>query len=192
MEEEKEEKKLPRYPSWVWKPWRTVNWKWLKKPWRKKGCKILQPAAIKMEVGKIVNWITFWKKVIEGKANLIKWVKPNVPLTLWEACNEFWIAVVTFWSHLNKFPEAKELYKELKQNRREYLKELSEANIQKWLSWEMWMTWKEIVDASFKLLEKTDKAYQPKVEIESKSIWINIHKSTNDIMSELSEILWQT
>ena len=183
-----ENKPLPRYPKWEWKPWRISNWKWLKKPWRKKGVKILQPAAIKIEVGQIVNWITFWKKVIESDKNV--WIKPNVPLTLWQACNEFWISIHTFWSHLKKFPEAKELYKELKENRREYLKELSEANIQKWLSLEMWMTWKEIVDASFKLLEKTDKSYQPKVEIENKSIGINIHKSTDDIMSELSEILW--
>jgi len=35
----------------------------------------------------------------------------------------------TYWNHLKKFPEAKELYAELKENRREYLKELSENNL---------------------------------------------------------------
>ncbi len=174
-----------------WKPWkRTDIWKPLKKPWRPKWRTSLDVGQVKLEVGRMVNWMTFWKKEITHETNIKNKVKPWKALTIKEACLEFWIAPITFWSHLKKFPEAKELYRELKQDRREYLKELSEVNISKWLSWSLDITDKELMDASFKMLEKTDKAYQPKVEVEQKTISINLHKSTNDIMGELQEALW--
>jgi len=190
MSEEKDTRQKRNY--WKWKPWQvTDTWKWRKKPGRPIWATGLSETSVKLEVGKIVNWMTFGKSIIEWEKNKKEWVTPNVPLTVNQACDEYWIAPITFWSHLKKFPEAKELYKQLKEDRREYLKELSETNIQKWLSGELGLSWKDLMDASFKMLEKTDKTYQPKVEIENKSIWININKSTEDIMQELQDLLWK-
>ena len=51
------------------------------------------------------------------------------------------------------------------------------------------LTEKEKVDISFKMLEKTDKAYNPKVEIESKSVSINLNKTSDDLYNDLASIL---
>ncbi len=48
---------------------------------------------------------------------------------------------------------------------------------------------KEVLDASFKMLEKTDKAYNPKIEIETKSISINLNKNSDDLYNDLASIL---
>ena len=176
---------------WTWKPWQTTDvWVGRKKPGRKPGSTTLSVWEVKLEIGNIVNYMTFWRSRIEHEDNKKEKVKPNVAMTLVQACREFWISPHTYWSHMKKFPEAKELYQELKTNRREYLKELSENNIQDGLGGKLWLTWKEMVDASFKMLEKTEKAYQPKLEIEQKAVTVNLHKSTEDILSELNLVLW--
>lgn len=192
MEEEKKVKSWKQwYAYWEWKPWkRTDSGKPLKKPWRKKGDTHLQVITVKQEVWQIVNWMSFWKSEITHKDNKKEKVQVKQALTITQACREFGINPQTFWRHLKKFPEANELYQELKAQRRELLKELSEGNIEMGLSWGLDLTGKELMDASFKMLEKTDKAYQPKVEIEQKTISINLHKTTDDIMWELAKVLW--
>ena len=186
-----EEKTRHRTNYWKWNPGQVLStWEWRKKPGRKKWTQMLTSWWIKMEVWNIVNYMTFGRSKIENEENKKNWVLPNTPLSLPQACLEFGILPQTYWNHLKKFPEAKELYAELKENRREYLKELSENNLKEWLSGNLWLTWKELVDASFKMLEKTEKAYQPKVEIEQKEVSINLHKSTDDILSELNLVLW--
>lgn len=182
---------MSRKNYWEWKPWQTLDtWEGRKRPGRKPGSTTLSSGEVKLEIGNIVNYMTFWRSKIENKKNKENWVKPNIALTLTQACAEFWISPATYWSHMKKFPEAKELYQELKENRREYLKELSENNIQNGLAGELGLSGKEIVDASFKMLEKTDKAYQPKLEIEQKAVTVNLHKSTDDILAELNLVLW--
>lgn len=187
-------KKTPenkRNKYWKYHPAKKKDdWTPLKKSWRAKGHTTLNEAEIKLEVWKMVNWMTFWKSEITHPDNKKEKVMAKQPLTITQACREFGIHPQTFWQHLKKFPEAAELYRELKNQRREYLKELSEWNIARWLEWGLWLTWKELMDASFKMLEKTDKAYQPKLEVENKSISINLHKKTDDIMAELTDVLW--
>lgn len=194
-EEEVEKKKTWQrtgYPKWTWKPGQKgISWKHLKKPWRKKGHLTLNSAQVNLEAGQIMNWMTFWKAEITNPKAKALWAKPNIPLNMQQAATEFWIAPATFMQHLRKFPEAKALYVQLKEDRRSYLRELAENTIQDWLAGNLDLTWKERVDASFKMLEKTDKAYQPKTEIETKSVAVNIHKSTDDIMGELNELFWK-
>ena len=185
---EKKGKQGYSYGKWVLGK-KSDSWKHLKKPWRKKWVTLLNPWQVNIEVWQIVNWMTFGKKDINEKAKKA-WAIPWKPMSVNQACLEYGITHNTFYQHLKKFPEAKELFKELKEARRDYMKDLAESNIADWLSWNLWLTWKEMVDASFKLLEKTDKNYQPKLEVENKSIGINLNKSTDDIMGELSSILW--
>jgi hypothetical protein len=170
---------------------KTDTWKPLKKRGRKKGVTSLTENQVDLEVWTIVNYLTYWKTKIENRENKKIGIKPNSPLTLPQACREFGLHPQTFYIHLKKFPALRDKYYELREVRREYLKESAEGNIENALTWGMeWLSNKDILDASFKLLEKTDKAYNPKVEIESKSISININKSSDDLYSDLSELLW--
>lgn len=177
---------------WKWKPWRKLdNGKPMKKRWRKKGNLVTTEAQVDIEVWSIVNYITFWKSKIEHPDNKKSKLKPNIPMTVDQACKEFWITPNTFYKHLKAFPALNEKYQELKANRREYLKESAEANIELALTWGMKdLSEKEVLDASFKMLEKTDKNYNPKVEIETKSVSINLNKSSDDLYNDLASILW--
>lgn len=191
MEENKEVKKHEHHRTYgKWKPgMKTDAGAPLKKRWRKKWTIMVQEVWVDIEVGTIVNYITFWKSVIEHKDNL-KILKPNTPMNVVQACKEFWIHPNTFYQHLKKFPSLNEKYQELKANRREYLKESAEVNIELALTWWMMLSDKDVLDASFKMLEKTDKAYNPKIEIETKSISINLNKTSEDIIDDLTNILW--
>lgn len=179
---------------WKWHPAKKKdNWEPLKKPWRKTWntwISYLKEPEIQLEVWHIVNYLTFWKSKIENEDNRKAWLKPNQPMSLIQACREYWINHNTFYQHLKKFPAAKERYYELRENRREYLKESAEANIEKALTWWLEISDKDMLDASFKMLEKTDKNYNPKIEIETKSISINLNKSSDDIINDLNAILW--
>ena len=176
---------------WKWKPWmRTDMGVPLKKKWRKKWTTYIKKAQVDLEVWQIVNYLTYWKSKIENPINIKDKLKPNKPMTVVQACRELWIWTKTFYTHLSRFPDINEKYQELKASRREFLKESAEANIEKALTWWMAITDKDVLDASFKMLEKTDKNYNPKIEIESKSISINLNKSSDDIINDLSSILW--
>jgi len=177
---------------WKRKPWRVLdNGKWMKKPGRKKGVTVLTEVGVDIEVGSIVNFITFGKSKIEHKDNIKAKLKPNVPMTVIQACREYWMTTNTFYQHLNRFPALNEKYQELKANRREFLKESAEANVQSALTGGMkTLSEKEMLDASFKMLEKTDKNYNPKIEIETKTISINLNKSSDDLYNDLASILW--
>ena len=162
----------------------------IKKRWRKEWTTMVQEVSVDIEVGTIVNYITFWKSKIENKDNLKIKLKPNTPMNVVQACKEFWIHPNTFYQHLKRFPALNEKYQELKANRREYLKESAEVNIESALTWGMALSDKDVLDASFKMLEKTDKNYNPKIEIETKSVSINLNKTSDDLYNDLASILW--
>ena len=183
--------KLKRWHKYgKWQPWRKKdNWEPLRKNGRKKWSTFITQAQVELEMWTIANWLTFWKTKIDNKKNKELWVKSNTPLTVIEACREYWIAPITFYTHLDRFPWMKKQFQEMKVHRREYIKELAENNIVSVL--EKWdLTDKEKFDASFKVVQATMKEYNPKTEVESKSINININKSSEDIMADLSNILW--
>lgn len=186
MNEEKAKRKTA-HTKWPWNPQkRNSAWIRIKKPWPKP----IKKEDVSSEVWVIMNWQTFWKEKITHKKNIEEWVKENTPLNTLQACREYGMSTATFYNHLNTFPELKEKYGKLKENRREIIRDVGETNIQKAVLWELDLSDKERVDISFRMLEKTDKAYNPKVEIETKSISINLSKSTDDLKSELQELLW--
>ena len=176
---------------WKWKPFKKKdNWIPLLKPGRKTWTIELDRTKIEVELWTIINYISFWKSKITHEDNITKWIKPHTPLTIWQACKELWIPYTTFYGHLNKFPSLKVKYNEMRENSREYVRQSAECNIEKAVTWGLDLTDKEVVDVSFKMLEKTDKNYNPKIEIETKSIWINLNKTSDDLLADLSAILW--
>ena len=163
----------------------------MKKRGRKKWTVVLSEVGVNIELESVVNFITFGKSIIEHPDNKKEKLLPNVPMNVTQACREFGLHPNTFYQHLKRFPALNEKYQELKSNRREYLKESAEVNIESALTGGMKsLTEKEKVDISFKMLEKTDKAYNPKIEIETKSVSINLNKSSTDLYNDLAKILW--
>lgn len=139
-------------------------------------------------------WIIFWYTTngaskIESEKNKKEWLKPNIPMTVKQACQEYGITPLTYYSHLNKFPQIKKKYELMKSNRREYMKALAEDNILSVLEGDE-LEWKEKFDANFKFLQATEKAYNPKTEIETKNLNINISKTSEDIMKDIRDLTW--
>lgn len=189
MVEQDRTKKIRSY--WKWMPSkRKDNWEPLRKRWRKTGTKLIAEVWIDLEIWTIFNYTTFWKVKIEHPENIAQWVVWWQPLTVIQACKEYWIHPNTFYQHINKFPHIKEKYELLKEDKRTYLRDVAEDNVWKVLSWDTKLWEKEILETSKWFLEKTSKTYNPKTEIETKSIWITLHKNSEDILTDLSKILW--
>lgn len=191
--EEKVETRWNR--NWPWHPWaRNSAWIPLKKRWVKKGqitANSVSSTDVDIQVWTIVNYLTFWKKEIIDKENIKRKVKPNVALNITQACRELGISTSKFYQDLWKFPALKEKYELLRESKREYLRAEAEANIESWLTGKLEISDKDMMDASFKLLERTDKNYNPKMEIETKSININLTKTSEDLFNDLKEIVWR-
>lgn len=179
------------YKYWQYKPWMVKdNWKPLKKNGRKKWTTLKTRVEVANEMGQIVNLMTFGVKKVNWENNIANGVKSNTPLSVPQACEELGMKSQSFYHYLKKFPEVKDEYELLKENRREYMKELSESNIQKALSWKMkTLQEKDIVDYSFKMLERTDKNYNPKQVQEVIIEEINIDRSTDDILADITDLL---
>lgn len=168
---------------------RKDDWTPLKKNGRKKWTIMIKEAEVSLEAWTIVNYMTFWKSKIENEENSSAGLKPNTPMSVRQACREYWIHPNTFYQHLNTFPAVKEKYEMMKVDRREYLKDIAEHNMVNILEGGN-LTDKEKFDASFKVAQATMKEYNPKTEIETKSIWINLSKSSDDLKADLAELLW--
>ena len=192
---EKEEKVETRWNrNWKWYPWaRTSAWIPMKKRGKKKwhiAHNHVSQTDVDIEVWTIVNYMTFWKEEIKHELNKKAKVKKWQPLNITQACREYGISTTKFYMDLAKYPSMKQKYELLRENKREYLRAEAEANIEKGLSWGLEITDKDKLDASFKLLERTDKNYNPKIEVESKSVNINLTKTSDDLFNDLKEILW--
>jgi len=175
---------------WGYKPWRKL-WTWarMKKRGRKTWTVLVAETDVEIEVGTIVNYLTFWKSKITDESNIKKGLKANVPMNVNQATKEYWIHPNTFYQHLNKYPLLKEKYELLKINMREYLKDTAENNLSTILV-DGDLTDKEKFDASFKVAQATMKEYNPKVEIEKRELKINLNKNSDDLKLDLANILW--
>ncbi len=177
------------YKYGKWSPnKRTDAWVPLKKPWKKPWSKTVTTEMKLLRVGRILNYMSFWKSKIENEDNIRDWVKPWMPMTIVQACREVWITSASFHNYV-KDPEVKPIYLKLKEERREFMKTMAEWNISKALAWWMNIQDKELVDFSFRMLEKTDKAYNPKTEIDANVEVFDASMSTKDLMAELAALL---
>ena len=151
---------------------------------------IWRESRANLYMNKIMNYISFWASEIKNEENMKFWIRPNTPLTMLQACREMGRTAQWFYKMINQFPDVKNKYKELREWRRQFLQETAETNIQNGITWWMDLTDKELIDASFKLLEKTDKAYNPKTEIETKQATINLDVTDSELQKEIINILW--
>lgn len=179
------------YKYWKFKQWIIKdNWKPLKKNWRKTWTTMMPLAEVSLNVWKVVNLMTFWVKEVKSEHNINNWVKAWEPLNVVEACYEVWMSPTKFYYYTKKYPSIKEQYENLREQRREFMKEISEHNINKAITWKMkTLKENEVVNYSFKMLELTDKAYNPKQIIERKVEEVNPERTTEDIIADIASLL---
>lgn len=133
----------------------------------------------------MLNWVS----KVTHPSNINKGVEANTPLSMREACLEAGINSNTVYTRMNESPPLRIVWDKIKEVRREKIRNAAESNIQKAITWKYKdLSNKEVVDFSFRMLERTDKNYNPKQVIEQ---GINIEgiRSTNEIMADLSMLL---
>jgi len=179
------------YKYWQYKPWMIKdNWKPLLKNWRKRGTMMKSKVELSKDIWQVVNLMTFWAKEIRSADNIVKGIENNVPLKMKEACAELWLSPISFMYYIGKHADLKEQYQKLKENRREYMREMSENNIEKAIWGKMKkLSEKDVVDYSFRMLERTDTNYNPKQIVETTVEEINVERSSEDIISDISDLL---
>lgn len=69
----------------------------------------------------------------------------------------------------------------------EKAKMVARSNIMRGVSGELDLTDKELIDASFRFAEKTDKAFNPSVNIDSRNVNLDFSRSIDDIKADLSK-----
>ena len=161
----------------------------IKKAWNKKGNVNLSKAQQIMRANKIVDYTITWAPKIADPKNIELWVKPNEPLSIEKACREVWMSRILFYYYRDTIPALKEKHLEFKENRRELLKDKSEDTIYNALHWEMNISDKDILDTAKWMSEKTDKAYNPKIEIEQKSMALNFDIPLEEMEGQIMELI---
>lgn len=155
---------------------------------RLKGDVVLKKEEVEMEVGMIFSYITHGKKKITHPKNIEAGLLPDKPLTIKQACLEKWISYQTYYNHMKAFPDIKQKYELLRETRREYMKDVAEENILSVLDSDD-LSAKDKFDANFKLLQATEKSYNPKMEIETRNLNVNISKSSDDLKKDIWDLL---
>lgn len=160
-----------------------------KKAWRKPGStNVGKPQQI-MNANKIVDYTITWAAQITNEENIELGLTANSPLTIEQACREVGMTRMNFYYYRDTIPAIREKHIEFKANRRELLKDKAEDKIYEALHWELKISDKDILDTAKWMSEKTDKAYNPKIEIESKSMALNFDVSIEDMESQLLELI---
>lgn len=164
--------------SHLWRP---------KKLWRKKTNSISDKSFISFN--KVISYMLYWKTKITNEDNIEKKVKKNTPLTMQEAVREVWMSAQNFIYYVNTYPELKNRYEETKELRREKLRLISEDVIDSALDWRLALSDKDKVDLAMKYLKDTDKAYNPRVEVESTSKNLNFNISNEELIEKIFDYL---
>jgi len=140
----------------------------------------------KAKVKNITDLMLYWASTV-NKENKEDWVKSMQPMTLKQACRQAHLPVYSFHYQLSTNPELKKGYELFKENRREGMKNKAEENLNQLLDWGL--EGKELADLSIKLLERTDRAYNQKVEIEQTTKNLNFNIPIQDLEKQLKDIL---
>lgn len=180
----------------MWKYWtysptkRKDTGEILKKPWRKAWYTSITIEDRILRIQKVLNYKTIWVKKVTHPDNIKEWVKPWIPMNIIQACREVGINQNQFYRDI-KYAGVEKAYEKMKVDRRVLMKEMAEGNIANALSGNLNLSDKDLVDYSFRMLEKTDKAYNPKIEIEAEIETINLEKSSEELMEELLSLIKQ-
>lgn len=162
-----------------------------KKTWRKPWVPNTSKPQQLLNANKIIDYTITGAPKIVNEENIANWVRAWHPLTIDQACKEVGMSRISFYYYRNTIPAIREKHVELKENRRELLKDKAEDKIYDALHWNLNISDKDILDTAKWMSEKTDKAYNPKIEIESKSTALNFDVALEDMQEEFLELMKQ-
>ena len=138
----------------------------------------------KILVSQAIDMIAFWK--VDEKTWRIKKVKLN------EAMEEFGLSKVQFHYHINKNEQLKTKYEEVKDIRRNMMKDKAEDNLADAMEGE-WkfatMEAKDTARLSLDILKQTEDKYNPKAEIELNTKNLNFDIPLEEMEKMVMELL---
>lgn len=118
------------------------------------------------------------------------WYKAGEPLKPREAAAELWFSTVYYYKVKNKYPELQEYFESIMEHKRKKIGNYAEQNIEDAISSnKLDISDKDKVDFSFRLLEKTNKAYNPKTEIEANVNQFMLDMSEEEIQAKILELM---
>lgn len=118
-----------------------------------------------------------------------EWKKIQSSIPIKDACREVWISDTTLYSWLQKDSKLKALWDEAQQNRMIAITDKAKENIYKAVDWEMGLKKKDLVDISFRFLEKTNREYQPTNQVEMKSMNMNFDVPIEELEERIKSIM---
>ena len=167
-----------------WKVW------WHKrKEGRKKGSKNVNSMVVLQKINSVTRMMATWAEEILDPQNKKMGMKKYSPMSMSAACREVGITPTKFMFHVKKDESLMKMYTEYRENKQELMKFVSEDNLSKGLNWELALTDKDVVDLSLKVLERTDKAYNPKMEIQQTVKNLNFNVDISVLEKQLQELI---
>lgn len=145
-------------------------------------------------------WMWSWEhKNVLGKIDILNKVltltypiiedwKLVQAMTLEDACKEVWITWMTLRNWRKQDPMLEDKWQNVMEARRELMKNYAEDTIDKALRWTLKLRPTDKVNTAFRLLEKTDKAYQPKQQLEVKSMNMDFNMSIEEMEAKIKDL----
>lgn len=135
----------------------------------------------------LLSLITTGTKELKNKSLNKKYKTPFSPLTIKDACIELWITEHQYYSALRNNPDMAKRHHEYREVKRELIRTLAESNIEKAVRWELDISDWDLSKLSLSVLEKTDKAYNPKQEVKIETAYDNL--TEEEIISRIKELI---
>ena len=105
-----------------------------------------------------------------------------------EACKLHWITSQTLSNWMKADTSLRLAWDAAQDSQKEVMTMKSKENIYKAIDWEMGLRKKEVVDISFRYLERTSKEFQPTAQIEMKTMNMNFDMSLEEINEKIKSL----
>lgn len=124
------------------------------------------------------------------KESAVEGYVPYSPMTLKQAAEHLGKNEQVFFYHINTYPELKERYEAIKVQRREIRNNRAESILDKALWEKMDMDDDKVARLALDVLKATDKAYNPKIEIDQNVKGLHLHLTDEEIMDKIKAAVW--
>lgn len=138
----------------------------------------------------IMNFMLYWVKTVNADVKK-KWPKlwQYQPMTAMQACMQVWISQQALHYYLREYPEIKDKYEDIRVAKREKIKSQAEDNLDRAIAWAMEIDDVDLARLSMQYLEKTDKSYNIKQEIDVNVKALHMNLSEEDILTKIQELM---
>jgi hypothetical protein len=142
----------------------------------------------KVLLEEFINAIQFGVKALRDKEQNKTYV-PYTPLTLKQVASHLDKHEQTFLHHLVAYPEYKDRYEVAKTIRRDVVKAKAETKIDELFEWSLDVDDKDVARMALDYLKATDKAFNPKIEIEQNVKRLNLDISDDEFKARMQTLM---